>query len=154
MTPEQVELVQSSFKKVEPIATEAGDLFYGRLFEIAPQVRPMFSDDIATQRDKLMKMLSTAVTNLHQVELIIPAVEDLGRRHVDYGVVDEHYDSVGSALLWTLEQGLKDDFTPEVKDAWTETYSTLAGVMKDAAAEVPAKKKGLFASTLWWLGLG
>ncbi|GJM02647.1 MAG: hemoglobin [Rhodomicrobium sp.] len=146
MTPEQVELVQSSFKKVEPIATEAGDLFYGRLFEIAPQVRPMFSDDIATQRDKLMKMLSTAVTNLHQVELIIPAVEDLGRRHVDYGVVDEHYDTVGSALLWTLEQGLKDDFTPEVKEAWTETYTTLAGVMKAAAAEAPPKKKGLLSS--------
>lgn len=146
MTPQQVELVQSSFKKVEPIATEAGDLFYGRLFEIAPQVRPMFSDDISDQRDKLMKMLSTAVNNLHQVEQIIPAVQDLGRRHVDYGVKDEHYDTVGSALLWTLEQGLKDDFTPEVKEAWTETYTTLAGVMKEAAAEVKPKKKGLLAS--------
>ena len=146
MTPEQVELVQSSFKKVEPIATEAGNMFYGRLFEIAPQVRPMFSDDIAEQRDKLLKMLSTAVNNLHQVEQIIPAVRDLGRRHVDYGVKDEHYDTVGSALLWTLEQGLKDEFTPEVKDAWTETYTTLATVMKEAAAEVPPKKKGLLAS--------
>lgn len=145
MTPEQVELVQSSFKKVEPIATTAGDLFYGRLFEIAPEVRPMFPDDISDQRDKLMKMLATAVNNLHRVEEIIPAVQDLGRRHVDYGVKDAHYDTVGSALLWTLEQGLKDDFTAEVKEAWTETYMTLAGVMKEAAAETP-KKKGLLAS--------
>lgn len=146
MTPEQVELVQSSFKKVEPIATTAGDLFYGRLFEIAPEVRPMFPDDISDQRDKLMKMLATAVNNLHRVEEIIPAVQDLGRRHVDYGVKDAHYDTVGAALLWTLEQGLKDDFTADVKEAWTETYMTLAGVMKAAAAEAPPKKKGLLSS--------
>lgn len=105
----------------------------------------MFPDDISDQRDKLMKMLATAVNNLHRVEEIIPAVQDLGRRHVDYGVKDAHYDTVGSALLWTLEQGLKDDFTPDVKEAWTETYMTLAGVMKEAAAETP-KKKGLLAS--------
>lgn len=142
MTPEQVKLVQSSFEKVVPIATQAGDLFYGRLFELAPEVRPMFADDITSQRDKLLQMLTTAVTNLHQVEKIIPAVQDLGRKHVDYGVKDEHYDTVGAALIWTLEQGLKDDFTPEVKEAWVETYGTLAGVMKEAAAEVPEKKKG------------
>ena len=144
MTPEQVKLVQSSFEKVAPIATQAGDLFYGRLFEIAPEVRPMFSDDISSQRDKLMQMLTTAVTNLHQVEKIVPAVQDLGRKHVGYGVVDAHYDTVGSALIWTLEQGLGDDFKPDVKDAWVAAYTTLATVMKDAAAEVPVKKKGFF----------
>lgn len=142
MTPEQVELVQSSFKKVEPIASTAGDLFYGRLFEIAPEVRPMFADNIEDQRDKLMSMLGTAVTNLHQIEQIIEPVKTLGAKHIDYGVKDEHYDKVGEALIWTLQEGLKDDFTPEIKDAWVATYGTLATVMKDAAAEASKPKKG------------
>ncbi len=146
MTPEQVKLVQNSFAKVEPIAGTAADLFYDRLFEIAPDVRPMFPDDLGEQKTKLMDMLGTAVNNLHQVETIIPAVEDLGRKHVGYGVKDEHYDHVGAALLWTLEKGLADDFTPPVKEAWTETYGTLAGVMQKAAAEMPPpEKKGFFA---------
>jgi hemoglobin-like flavoprotein len=147
MTPDQVKLVQDSFKKVEPIATQAGDLFYERLFEIAPEVRPMFPADISAQRDKLLTMLSTAVTNLHQVEIIIPAVKDLGKRHVGYGVKDGHYDKVGEALIWTLDKGLGEAFTPPVKDAWVTTYGTLAGVMKSAAAEMPeaAPKKGFLA---------
>lgn len=147
MTPDQVTLVQNSFAKVAPIATQAGDMFYARLFEIAPDVRPLFPADISAQRDKLISMLSTAVTNLHQVQAIIPAVQDLGKRHVGYGVTTAHYDKVGEALLWTLEKGLGDEFTPPVKQAWTDTYVTLAGVMKDAAATVPAAqpKKGLFA---------
>ena len=144
MTPEQVELVQSSFKKVEPIASTAGDLFYGRLFEIAPEVRPMFSDNIEEQRDKLMAVLATAVNNLHQVDQIIGTVKELGAKHVDYGVTDAHYDKVGEALIWTLQEGLKDDFTPEVKDAWVETYTTIATVMKEAAAESQKSKKGFF----------
>ena len=144
MTPEQVELVQSSFKKVEPIASTAGDLFYGRLFEIAPEVRPMFSDNIEEQRDKLMAVLATAVNNLHQVDQIIDTVKQLGAKHVDYGVKDAHYDKVGEALIWTLQEGLKDDFTPEVKDAWVETYTTIATVMKEAAAEAQKSKKGFF----------
>lgn len=144
MTPDQVKLVQDSFQKVAPIATQAGDMFYARLFEIAPEVRPMFPSDITAQRDKLLQMLTTAVSNLHQVEIIIPAVQDLGKRHVGYGVKDAHYDKVGEALIWTLKKGLGDSFTPPVKTAWAETYGTLAGVMKTAAAEVPVKK-GLFA---------
>ncbi|MBX2804921.1 MAG: hemin receptor [Hyphomicrobiales bacterium] len=148
MTPEQVKLVQDSFAKVEPIATQAGDMFYGRLFEIAPEVRPMFPADITAQRDKLLQMLTTAVSNLHQVEMIIPAVKDLGKRHVGYGVQDAHYDKVGEALIGTLENGLGEAFTDEVKAAWVETYGTLASVMKEAAATMPppaAEKKGLFA---------
>lgn len=146
MKPEQVKLVQDSFTKVEPIAAKAADLFYDRLFEIAPEVRSMFPDDLGEQKTKLMDMLGTAVNNLHQVETIIPAVQDLGRKHVGYGVKDEHYDHVGAALLWTLEKGLADDFTPPVKEAWTETYGTLAGVMQEAASEMPPPaKKGLFA---------
>ena len=147
MTPQKVKLVQSSFAKVEPIAGAAADLFYDRLFTIAPEVRPMFPDDMAEQKGKLMQMIGTAVTNLHQVETVIPAVQELGRKHVAYGVKPDHYGKVGEALLWTLDKGLGDDFTPEVKDAWTETYTTLADVMQKAAAEVPppSEKKGFFA---------
>ena len=95
MTPDQVKLVRDSFAKVAPIAAQAGDMFYARLFEIAPEVRPMFPADITAQRDERIQMLTTAVTNLYQVEKIIPAVEDLGRRHVGYGVKDAHYHKVG-----------------------------------------------------------
>ena len=144
MTPEQVTMVQESFKKVVPIAGTAADLFYDRLFTIAPEVRSLFPDDLAEQKKKLIAMLATTVNNLHQVEKIITAVEDLGKRHVAYGVTAEHYAPVGAALLWTLEKGLGADFTPQVKAAWTETYTTLAGVMQKAAATVPAPaaKKG------------
>ena len=147
MTPEQVKLVQDSFKKVAPIADTAATLFYDRLFTIAPEVRSLFPTDLTEQKKKLIQMLATAVTNLHQVEKIIPAVEDLGRRHVAYGVTAKHYEPVGAALLWTLEQGLGPDFTPPVKEAWTETYMTVAGVMQKAAASVPPpmEKKGLMA---------
>lgn len=133
MTPDQVAMVQESFKKVVPIAETAADLFYDRLFEIAPDVRPMFPLDLKEQKRKLIAMLATAVTNLHQAEKIFPAVEALGKRHVGYGVTTAHYEPVGAALLWTLEQGLGPDFTPPLKAAWTETYVTLARVMQRAA---------------------
>ena len=132
MTPRQVELVQTSFKKVVPISAKAADLFYDRLFEIAPEVRPLFPKDLSSLKLKLMSMLGTAVTNLHQLETILPAVKELGQRHVTYGVTPAHYAPVGAALLWTLEQGLGPDFTPEVKTAWTETYMALSGVMTAA----------------------
>jgi hemoglobin-like flavoprotein len=142
MTPEQVKLVQDSFAKVAPIADTAADLFYDRLFTIAPEVRTLFPDDLSGQKKKLMQMIATAVTNLHQVAAILPAVQELGKRHVGYGVTDKHYEPVGAALLWTLEQGLGPAFTPAVKEAWTETYMTVAGVMKAAAATVtPAEKR-------------
>ena len=138
MTPDQVTLVQESFKKVVPIADKAADLFYDRLFTIAPEVRSLFPADLSEQKKKLMQVLATAVTNLHQVEKVLPAVEELGRRHVAYGVTEKHYEPVGAALLWTLEQGLGADFSPPVKAAWTETYITVAGVMTKAAATVTA----------------
>ena len=129
MTPQQIELVQASFKKVVPIAGTAADLFYNRLFEIAPETRSLFPADLKDQKVKLMAMLGTAVTNLHQLDTILPAVKALGERHKGYGVTAAHYAPVGAALLWTLEKGLGPDFTPEVKSAWTETYTALAGVM-------------------------
>jgi hemoglobin-like flavoprotein len=86
------------------------------------------------QGAKLMKMINVAVNGLDRIESIVPAVQDLGRRHVGYGVKQAHYDTVGAALLWTLEQGLGDDFTPEVKEAWETVYGVLAGTRKEAAA--------------------
>ena len=133
MTPAQVQLVQQSFTKVMPIADQAADLFYDRLFTIAPELRTLFPQDLSQQKKKLMQMLATAVTNLHQLQKILPAVQALGLRHAGYGVRDKHYEIVGSALLWTLEQGLGSAFTPSVKEAWTETYLTVAGVMRNAA---------------------
>ena len=133
MTPEQVKLVQDSFAKVAPIADTAANLFYDRLFAIALEVRSLFPEDLTEQKKKLMQMLATAVTNLHQVEKILPAVQALGKRHAGYGVTAKHYEPVGAALLWTLEQGLGPAFTPPVKEAWTATYTTVAGVMTAAA---------------------
>ena len=132
MTADEIDLVQSTFEKVRPISTAAAGMFYGRLFEIAPDVRPMFPQDMAAQKVKLMAMLGTAVTNLHKLDEILPAVKALGQRHKGYGVAAAHYAPVGAALLWTLEKGLGADFTPEVKAAWTETYMALAGVMTTA----------------------
>lgn len=134
MTPEQVLLVKESFRKVVPIAGMAADLFYDRLFTVAPEVRSLFPDDLTEQKKKLIAMLATAVSNLHQFDQISLAVQDLGKRHADYGVTAMDYQPVGAALLWTLEQGLGTDFTPPVKAAWTEAYVTLAAVMQNAAA--------------------
>ena len=148
MTPEQVDMVQESFKKVLPIADTAADIFYDRLFEVAPEVRPMFAADMAKQKKALMGTLAVAVQSLNKIEEIVPVVQDLGAKHLSYGVKDEHYDVVGASLLYTLEKGLGDDWNDDLKAAWAETYGTLAGVMKDAAAAEaakPEKKKGLLA---------
>jgi nitric oxide dioxygenase len=136
MTPEQIKLVQETFKSVNAIAPQAADLFYDRLFEIAPQVRPLFPADLTDQKRKLMAMIGTAVGNLHQLEKIVPVVQDLGRRHATYGVKAAHYESVGDALIWTLGKGLGSAFTDSVKDAWIAAYTTLATDMS-AAAEMP-----------------
>lgn len=134
MTREQITLVHHSFAKVRPIAGTAADLFYGRLFAIAPQVRALFPADMAEQKTKLMAMLGLAVANLNHPDTVVPALQDLGRKHVAYGTQAAHYAPVGEALLWTLEQGLGADFTPAVRAAWVETYALVAGVMKGAAA--------------------
>ena len=138
MTPDQVKLVQSSFESVAPIADAAADMFYERLFQIAPDLRPLFPEDMSEQKSKLMRMLAVAVRNLHQLDAVLPAVKDLGARHVAYGVTDAHYAPVGAALLHTLARGLGDAWTPELEAAWTGTYMAVAGVMKDAAAHASA----------------
>jgi len=135
MTPDQKNLVQSTFNEVVPIADTAAKLFYGKLFELDPDLKPLFKGDMEEQGRKLMKMIATAVNGLDNLEAIVPAVEQLGKRHVNYGVEDKDYDTVGAALLWTLEQGLGSAFTAEVKQAWTVVYGILAGTMKAAAAQ-------------------
>lgn len=133
MTPEQIELVSGSWAKVLPISEQAAELFYGKLFELDPELKPLFKGDMVEQGKKLMQMINTAVNGITDLDSIIPAVEDLGKRHVGYGVTEDHYATVAEALLWTLGQGLGDDFTDDVKAAWTETYTLLAGVMIEAS---------------------
>ena len=133
MTPHEIELVQSSFAKVEPIADTAAQLFYARLFEIAPSVKPLFHDDMAEQRRKLMAALGVVVKGLTNLEAVVPVAQALAVRHVAYGVKAADYAPVGEALLWTLQQGLGEAYTPEVATAWTTAYQTLSGVMIAAA---------------------
>ena len=132
-TPRQITLVQQSFAKVEPIAEQAAVMFYARLFELDPALKPMFKGDMAEQRRKLMTNLSVAIKGLTMPDKIIPVIEQLGVRHAGFGVEEAHYDTVAAALLWTLEQGLGDQFTEQVKDAWVAVYGLIAGVMKQAA---------------------
>ena len=129
-----VELVQSSWAKVRPISDAAATMFYTRLFELEPSVRPLFKEDMTEQKKKLMQTLSVAVDGLRNPDKLVPVLSDLGVRHAGYMVQDPHYDRVGEALLWTLEEGLGDEFTDEVRVAWTKVYGFVAGVMKSAAA--------------------
>ncbi|MBN9263922.1 MAG: hemin receptor [Hyphomicrobium sp.] len=133
MTPSQIDLVQSSLAKVVPIAETAASLFYGRLFEVAPEVKPLFRGDMKEQGRKLMTTLAVVVNGLKAPDTILPAAKALAVKHVGYGVTAEHYVPVGAALIWTLEQGLGDDFTPETRDAWLAAYTLLSGVMIEEA---------------------
>ena len=129
MTPDQVALVRQSFAKVAPISETAAVLFYDRLFEIAPKVKAMFPTDMTEQRRKLMATLAVVVGGLGNLESVLPAASALAKRHVSYGAKAEHYPVVGAALLWTLEKGLGDGWTPDVAEAWTAAYGTLSGFM-------------------------
>ena len=133
MQPSQIEAVQASFAKVQPIADAAAKIFYARLFEIAPEVKSLFTSDIDEQGRKLMMTLGVVVNGLTRLDEIVPVAQKLAIRHVDFGVRAEHYRPVGNALLWTLEKGLGDEFTPEVEAAWSVAYTTLSGVMISAA---------------------
>jgi len=129
VNPAQIKLVQESFAKVAPISDQAAVMFYNRLFEVAPQVKAMFPADMTEQRKKLMAMLAVVVNGLGNLETILPAASALATRHVSYGAKAGHYPVVGGALLWTLEKGLGDSWTPDVADAWTAAYGTLSGFM-------------------------
>jgi hemoglobin-like flavoprotein len=135
MTPDQITLVKTSFAKVAPISDKAAVLFYGKLFELDPTLKPLFRGDMVEQGKKLMTMIATAVNGLDRLDSIVPAVQNLGRKHVGYGVKEKDYATVGEALIWTLGQGLGDDFTGEVENAWVTVYTLLADTMTKAAAE-------------------
>jgi nitric oxide dioxygenase len=133
MTPEQAQIIKLTFAQVMRDRDRVGRMFYDRLFSIAPEVKPLFRGDIAEQSRKLMDTLALAVGMLRDMPTLVITLEGLARRHVGYGVKDEHYDKVGEALLWTLEKGLGDAFTPQVGDAWTALYVAVAKIMRDAA---------------------
>src|SRR5262245_57364637 len=135
LTLTQKTLVQASFAQIAPIADDAAILFYHRLFDLDPSLRRMFRGDMSEQRKKLMQMLTAAVKGLDRLDQLVPIVQELGRRHATYGVTEAHFDTVGAALLWTLEKGLGDAFTPRVRDAWATVYGLLATTMIEAARE-------------------
>jgi hemoglobin-like flavoprotein len=138
MTPTQVKLVQDSFAKVAPISEEAAALFYGRLFEIAPEVRPLFKGDMKEQGRKLTATLAVVVNGLGDLNTILPAASMLAKRHVAYGVTPGHYAPVGAALLWALERGLGAGWTQDLAAAWAAAYATLSGFMIGEAYGRPA----------------
>jgi hemoglobin-like flavoprotein len=143
VTPEHIALVQRTFADVLPMADTAAALFYERLFALDSTLRSLFHDDMQEQGRKLMAMLQMVVVGLSQLEELIPIVQELGVRHRGYGVTDAHYATVGAALLWTLEQGLGERFTPEVQVAWTSAYTMLANTMRAAAAAAEPQREAL-----------
>jgi hemoglobin-like flavoprotein len=138
MTTKQIQLIKMSFARIAPVAEPVAAAFYARLFELDPGLRSMFPVNLDDQGLNLMKMLGAAVGMLNRPEALIPALEALARRHNGYGVRDEHYDTVGEALLWTLERGLGPLFTDEVREAWTVLYQVVSTTMQKAARAEPA----------------
>jgi len=133
LTDHQRQLVMDSFSRLVPISNEAASLFYHRLWEIAPETRPMFgSTDMTAQGTKLMQTLGVSVRALHDPDGIRPFLLELGQRHIGYGVSKEQYASVGLALLWMIERSLGDDFTPELHDAWTAAYDLISEMTRSA----------------------
>src|SRR4029078_3428864 len=138
MSPENKTLVKSTWAMVVPIADVAATLFYDRLFALDASLRPLFGKTDMTQQPRtMMQALAAVVNGLDNLEPLIPVLETLGKKHVQYGVADQHYDTLGAALLWTLEQGLKDAWTAPAKSAWTSAYGTVSGVMRNAATSAP-----------------
>jgi hemoglobin-like flavoprotein len=132
MTPKQIELVQATWAQLAPVADAASKLFYYRLFTLDPSLKALFRGDMDAQGRKLMAMISFAVKGLNRVEALLPGLQALGQRHVGYGVRDEHYATVGEALLGTLREGLGEAFTAEVEQAWVSAYALLAAGVKPA----------------------
>jgi hemoglobin-like flavoprotein len=133
LTPRQIELVQGTWRQVQPVADEAAALFYTRLFDLDPSLKPLFRGDMKEQGRKLTAMIGFAVNGLSRLDSLQPGLQALGQRHAAYGVRDEHYETVAAALLWTLEKGLGPAFNKEAKAAWVAAYTALSSVMKDAA---------------------
>jgi hemoglobin-like flavoprotein len=133
MRLDKIALVKATFDTLGSNANAAAELFYQRLFELDPTLKPMFTNDPVVQAAKFMATLRLAVTGLDRPEMIVTEVKRLGREHVGYGVRDEHYHTAGQALMWALGQSLGSDFTPEVEAAWNEAYTLVAGLMEESA---------------------
>lgn len=131
VTQKQITLVQTSFAKVEPIAEQAADIFYNKLFEYDPKLKPLFKSDIKAQGRKLMATLKVATTGLNDLDTLVPVLHQLAERHVNYGVKAADFTPVGNALLYALHQGLGEQFTNEVRQAWVEVFRLVATTMKD-----------------------
>jgi hemoglobin-like flavoprotein len=133
MTSRQIDLIQNSWEYVIQNVAEAGEIFYGRLFDQNPQLRPMFSSDVKGQSRKLIAIITFAVKKLKNLDEVIADVQALGKRHDNYGVQPSHYAIVGDSLLWTLEKGLGEQWNEELKNAWVELYTALAEIMIKAS---------------------
>lgn len=136
MTPTEVRLVQEMFEAVMAQAEQTAALFYGRLFELDPSLRPMFKSDMQAQGRKLMGSLALIVRALDDPVMVQEAVRQLGQRHATYGVQFEDYETVGEALQWALGRSLGEYFTGDRAEAWTAAYNLMAAKMQEAAAEV------------------
>jgi len=129
ISKEDIDLVQHSFMRIEPLSMVVGRTFYERLFETNPEIKPLFKGDLESQGEQLIDMIGTAVAGLDDLEKLIPILQELGARHRKYGVEVSHYGAVAEALIWTLEQGLADAFTPDIRAAWVNVYGVLAETM-------------------------
>ena len=134
MTPEEITCVKATWARLIPIAEQAASLFYTRLFEIHPELRPLFKGDLDEQGRRIMGMIHSTVMHLGDLGPLEPTLRASGARHASYGVKDEDYDKMAAALFWTLERLLGDDFTPEVRSAWVSVYNDLASAMKAGLA--------------------
>jgi hemoglobin-like flavoprotein len=143
MTPAHISLVQRTFAHIRPLAETAATLFYARLFTLDPSLRPLFTGNMQQQGAMLMRMLALAIDGLHHPDTLLPTLQALGQRHVGYGVCAQHYDTVGAALLWTLEQALGEQWTVEAHTAWSAAYTLLATAMQTASARSTLAPAGL-----------
>lgn len=141
MTPQEIQLVRRSFAQIVPLADQAAALFYTRLFELDPALRPLFRGDMAEQGRKLMQTLGFCVASLDRLNDIVPMVRAMGLRHAAYRVSESHYETVGTALLWALGKGLGSEFTPEMQAAWAKVYWLLADEMKAGARDGNARQE-------------
>lgn len=137
MTPTQIAVVQASWQKVAPLGTELADMFYQRLFELAPELRQFYQTDLQQYGERLMRNLGMAVTSLARMEQVLPMLQDFAAQRVERGIKDGYETVVRNAMLWALEQRLAESFTQDVRTAWNETYSLLTGIIgRDASASL------------------
>lgn len=124
--------MQASWEKVKPLGQAAGELFYSKLFEAAPGIRHMFSENIGPQAGKLVYMLSYVVASLHRLDTLEGDIRKLAARHAGYGAEPAHYAVVGQCLIATLKEGLGNGWNDELEQAWTTAYTILSEAMINA----------------------